>query len=274
MRNLNPSNQRHGRTARSGRQVFFIARRNESVTLLAGALALALAAIHVFAGRVRSLSGLPRNYWLSMAGGASVAYVFVHILPELEDGETVLAGVELLARFFERHVYLVALVGFALFYGLERLAKESRSGAGALVVGEETKTTAAVFWIHLGSFAAYDALVGYLLVHREQPGVLSLVFFAAAMALHFVVVDFGLRDHHHDAYDHVGRWVLAAAILVGWAVGAATEVSEPVVDTLFAFLAGSVILNVIKEELPAERESRFWAFAVGAFGYAVILLFV
>jgi hypothetical protein len=33
-----------------------------------------------------------------------------------------------------------------------------------------------------------------------------------------------------------------------------------------------VIMNVLKEELPQERKSRFWAFAVGAGAYAAILL--
>ena len=42
--------------------------------------------------------------------------------------------------------------------------------------------------------------------------------------------------------------------------------------TLFAFLAGGVILNVIKEELPEEQESLFWAFALGAALYTVLLL--
>jgi hypothetical protein len=41
---------------------------------------------------------------------------------------------------------------------------------------------------------------------------------------------------------------------------------------LFAFLAGGIVLNVIKEELPEERESRFPAFVVGTGGYAVLLL--
>jgi hypothetical protein len=38
-------------------------------------------------------------------------------------------------------------------------------------------------------------------------------------------------------------------------------------------LAGGVIMNVLKEELPEEHESRFWAFALGAALYSVILLF-
>ncbi len=41
---------------------------------------------------------------------------------------------------------------------------------------------------------------------------------------------------------------------------------------LFAYLAGGVIMNVLKEELPQERKSRFWAFAIGAGAYSVILL--
>ena len=38
------------------------------------------------------------------------------------------------------------------------------------------------------------------------------------------------------------------------------------------FPGGGVIMNVLKEELPEERESRFWAFALGVALYTVILL--
>lgn len=31
-------------------------------------------------------------------------------------------------------------------------------------------------------------------------------------------------------------------------------------------------MNVLKEELPEERQSRFWAFALGAAAYAALLL--
>jgi hypothetical protein len=41
---------------------------------------------------------------------------------------------------------------------------------------------------------------------------------------------------------------------------------------LLALLAGGVILNVMKEELPEERESRFWASATGSAVYATLLL--
>ncbi len=239
-------------------------------TLLTGLVAIALASVHLGTGQVRAFRELPRNYWLSIAGGASVAYVFVHVLPELKGG-TILESIPLLAGFLERHVYLVALGGFALFYGLERLAQESGRDHGD---GDQPDVNMTVFWIHIGAFTTYNGLIGYLLVHREQPGIPSLLFYATAMALHFVVNDYGFREHHRGTYDRIGRWVLAAAVVVGWGIGIATHVDEAVVNTLFAFLAGGVILNVIKEELPEERRSRFWAFALGAGSYSAILLWI
>jgi len=60
--------------------------------------------------------------------------------------------------------------------------------------------------------------------------------------------------------------------MLGWVVGLVVEVSEAATSTLFAFLAGGIVLNVLKEELPEERQSRFWPFAAGAAGYSVLLL--
>jgi hypothetical protein len=92
------------------------------------------------------------------------------------------------------------------------------------------------------------------------------------MGLHFVVNDFGLRENHKHAYQKLGRWILAAAIIFGWAIGLKSELSPAAIALLFAFLAGGIILNVLKEELPEERQSRFWAFALGAGIYTVLLL--
>lgn len=235
--------------------------------------ALGLALVHLYSGRLRFLSVLPRCRWLSAAGGGSVAYIFVHILPDLQRHQATIARSEELGlAFLEHHVYLVALLGLSIFYGLERYAEESRDQNQE--AGRGDVTSAPVFWVHIGSFAAYNALIGYLLIHREEPGIKSLVFFFCALALHFIVNDYGLRDHHKRLYHRIGRWILAAAILVGWAIGQVTEIHEAAIAVLFAFLAGGVILNVLKEELPEERESRFWAFAVGAGAYTVLLLVV
>ena len=240
------------------------------VLLLSAPLAVGLALVHLFAGKLRFLKDTPRSRWLSIGSGISVAYVFVHLLPELSEAqETINRTFGESFNFLKNHVYLVALLGLAVFYGLERAAKVSRQHNRKAGKGDVTE--AGVFWLHMSSFAVYNALIGYLLLHREQPGIQSLLFFFFAMALHFLVNDHGLRENHKDAYDRVGRWVLAAAI-VGWAIGSGTEVSSAAIALLLAFLAGGVIFNVLKEELPEERQSCFWAFALGAGIYAALLL--
>lgn len=246
--------------------------------------ALVLAGGHLFAGRLRFMRKTPRSWWLSVAGGASVAYVFVHVFPELGEGQADFEERGWLAgRFLEHHVYLIALLGFGAFYGLERLVQRSRqkrmnanstaADTTSVKHGEAPPPSRGVFWLHITSFGIYNLIVGYLLVHRDVEGPWSLLVFTLAMGLHFLVNDYGLHDHHQGMYTRTGRWVLCGAVLAGWGVGTLTRIHPAAMITLFAFLAGGVVLNVIKEELPEERQSRFWAFAIGGVTYAGLLLF-
>lgn len=232
--------------------------------------------VHLAAGKLRFLEGIPRSRWLSLAGGISVAYVFLHIFPELEEAQQSLSEGGDVLPFLEHHAYLVALGGLALFYGLERAVRSEQQERGeAPGNGEgETTTGAGIFWLHVASFAVYNALIGYLLVHREEQDGWDLLFFAVAIALHFLVNDFGLRQDHKDSYEHVGRWVLAGAVLAGWGIGLVTNIGEAAAGVLFAFLAGGIVLNVLKEELPEERKSRFSSFAFGVVLYAALLQLV
>jgi hypothetical protein len=264
-------------------------------SLLPFLLALALAVSHLFAGALRFLRGVPRSRWLSFAGGVAVAYVFVHLLPELQAGqEEIRQSGSLGVQWLEHHVYVVALLGLSIFYGLERAAKSDRSrraatneysddGEDLAAHGGETsqkdeeegdEASAWVFWLHMASYSVYNALIGYLLIRREEPDVRSLLFFAAAMGLHFLTNDYALREHHKETYDRLGRWMLAAAVLVGWGIGQMTEIDDAALAVIFAFLGGGIILNVLKEELPDERQSNFGAFASGVAVYTLLLLFV
>ncbi len=183
--------------------------------LLLEGLAVALFVVsHLFAGRLRFLDGVPRSRWLSLAGGISVAYVFLHVFPELEAAQTALIDSWPGADWLENHAYLVALTGLTGFYALERMIRQN-GAANERDPTETTRTGKGAFWLHIGSFAAYNALIGYLLVHREEQDLRGLLFYTIAMALHFAVNDYGLRRDHRAAYRRVGRWVLATAIVVG-----------------------------------------------------------
>lgn len=239
--------------------------------MLSLAAAAGLALVHLLAGRLRFLDVVPRSRWLSFGGGISVAYVFVHLLPELGEAQRVVArgAGPLLAR-LDHHVYVLAAAGLTLFYGLERAANESRRTRRG--EGGEDRASDRVFWLHAALFGVYNALVGSLLVERGEDDAGALWTFSLAMALHFLVNDFGLREHHRGVYERLGRWVLAGAVLAGWALGRWAHPPEEARAVALAVLSGGVVLNVLKEELPEERQSRFGAFALGVAGYAAVLL--
>ena len=239
-------------------------------------VACALGAVHLFSHRLTWLDRLPRSRWLSIAGGVAVAYAVVHLLPELAEVHRSLAGAAGVDRgWAEEHGgYLVALAGLTCFYGLERLAARTGGPPGGGRGEPHAAPPAPVFWLHAGSYALYNLLFGALLVDREDAAVRDLILFACAIALHFVVNDHGLRAHHPVLYPRYGRFLVAAAVPAGWAVGSFAPLPPVVLDAALGFLIGGVLLNTFKEELPAERQSRFWAFAGGCGAYAAVLAVV
>ena len=170
----------------------------------------------------------------------------------------------------EREAYFAALVGLASFYGLELWARSSaRRQAKRDGVRRPLSRT---FWLQLAFYTTFNIIIGYLLLHRDETGLLNLLTYAVAMSMHFVVADQGLREQFYPAYDASGRWILAAAPILGWVMGVFINIPPAAISTLFAFLAGAIVLNVLKHELPEERHSHFFAFALGATAYAAILL--
>lgn len=233
--------------------------------------ALFLASIHVGANRLAFLTAIPRSKWLSFAGGSAVTYIFLHLFPELHEWqERVLESRE--GTWFIKHpLYLIALLGLAVFYGLERMVRVKKGEEDGETV--ETKEKTEAFWLHISSFAVYNAIIGYLLLHRrEEEDLITLSMFVLAMAFHFLVNDFGLLTEHQKHYLHQGRWIVGGAVLLGWGISYLVELPDMVISGLFSFIAGGVVLNVLKEELPEERKSNFWAFFAGVVFYAVVLL--
>ena len=219
--------------------------------------ALVLGAVHVVAGRAHHLRGAPRSWVLSAGSGISVAYVFLHLLPEV-------AG---LSQELDQGAlgWWVALGGLAAVYGLELLGRRSSAnsgegdGAGAAVVA------------HLGSYTLYNGVVGYLVLERARVSQGELWLFVVAMALHFLVNDHGLREHHSELYDRVGRWCVAAGVLAGAAIGVLVQPPALAVEAVIAFLAGGVVMNVLKEELPEDQSSRWTPFVLAAAAYGLLL---
>lgn len=85
-----------------------------------------LARLDLVAPRIRRIPFMPEAATGSFGGGLAVAYVFLHLLPDIADGNEnvgeALADVVHPTPLLDLSIFAVALFGLTLFYGLERLA--------------------------------------------------------------------------------------------------------------------------------------------------------
>ena len=136
----------------------------------------------------------------------------------------------------------------------------------------ENETETGVFWVHIASFAVYNAILGYLFRESAAHGLRACILLFVALSKHFAVNDAVLHHHNHRLYNRVGRWILAGSILTGWCIGQLSHLNEAAIAAIWALVAGGIILNVLKDELPSNKEGNFGFFAMGAAFYSVILL--
>jgi uncharacterized membrane protein required for colicin V production len=233
--------------------------------------AVILALAYVCGYRLRFVESIHPRRWLSFGAGVAVAYVFVELLPELAEYQDrfLAATAQQAFLFAERRVFLAALVGFVLYYGLENFVAWSR--ASRTVRGQEGHTPL-VYRLHLGGFAAYSSLIGYVLIREPESEPLALAFYTIAMFLHFLGIDHSLDREHGRIYQQRGKWILAAATFAGCLVGILIKIPDRYLATLMGFIAGGVVVNSMVMELPKEKEGRFWAFCTGALLYSLLLL--
>jgi hypothetical protein len=251
----------------------------EPVSLVeTGIAALLFSLTFLFGGQIHPLKAITRDRrsLVSFSAGMSAAYVFVHLMPEMHGARGAFA--ESLSGHLPLKgmaVYFVALVGFLVVYGLEHLRAQLRGGEGkGELVGEraEADESGLAYRLHVGGFAAYVALVGYLLVRNLEETPVSTALFAVAMVFHFLTIDHALREEHGAAYEGRGRWLLAGMSLLGWGTGALFALPVYVLALLVAFLSGAIIMNSAVMELPDHKDGRFLPFMLGGLIYGLILV--
>ncbi len=215
-----------------------------------------------------------RRRVVSFSVGMAVAYVFVHLLPELAatSSEFIELDESRALPFPHLRIYVAALLGFMLFYGLENMVrwspgKKAQSG----VEGGEESTRLRIL---TASYALYVFVVCYVMAHEARVGDGELALYALAMGLHFLGFAYGLRRDNGMLYRQWGRHVLAGAALFGWAIALLLRFPDSVGYTMLGFVAGVLIMDTVTSELAEQAEGRFPAFLTGGVVYTLILLLV
>ena len=228
-----------------------------------------LALVHLFVRELHRLDADSRNTLLSVGAGASLAYVLMRILPKLaEKQQSLMASTDIgVLGFLEHHVYLAAMAGLVLYYGLYRVAVY---GAGW---GAESRPRYRVAMMAAAvGHGAYSLLLGYLIVSRLSFGLFSVTLIVVGIGTVLLVTDYSLYKKWPYLYDRWMRWILTIGLLAGWAIGVFVEVSPNVVAVWFAFLAGIILFTTIGEKLVVEERGSFWPFSVGAATFTALLL--
>lgn len=218
------------------------------------------AAVHLWAQKITRMDGISHSRFLSAGGGVAIAYVFIDLLPKLsKNSSLVQSSLEAVFPYFERHVYVMALAGFLLFFAVDRSQVILKNPHG-------------FFWLSMSSYALFNFLVGYAVVDPENPEVQPLFLFTFAMALHYFMNDFALSEAHGNQYRHFGKWLLIACLFLGWFAGLQMQLSQTAVALVSAFIGGGVIMNVTRHELPSDSPHSLGAFLLSALLYSIILL--
>jgi hypothetical protein len=233
-----------------------------------GIAALLFAAMFLFGRNIHPLRAFLRDdrVAISFGAGMSVAYVFVHVMPELHDVRVSFAeGMGTPLPFQGMLVYYFALVGFLLFFLMDQLRERMAHSSGE-------SAASLAFRLEIGGFSAYVGMMGYVLLRNLGETHTSTAFFAATIAIHFLALDHSLAMSHADPYRRVGRFVLAGSVVLGWLLGVALPLPAPVVALLVAFVSGAVVVNATIMEIHGEKGGHLLPFAAGGLIYGLILI--
>lgn len=235
---------------------------------VAFAATLFLIVFHFLAPRLTAVFSDKGKAFASFSGGVAVAYVFLHMLPSLVEynkpvGEFLLTN-HWLTPLTELLIYLVAFFGFLIYFGLDVLAARYQQAESSFNF---------VYGLHLGMFGLYNFLITYTMALRAVSSMTATALFTLAMALHFILIDRKFSRSYSNQFDHKGRLLLIGALLAGWLTSVIFDpVNVLVVALMVAFLSGSVLLNVFREELPANKLLHYFWFVAGSLLIALILL--
>lgn len=217
---------------------------------------LILAAIHLFASRVKVIGALWHGRFLSLAAGISFAYVFVDLLPTLEKGHLVLKKTFYeIVPYLNLHTYLIALLGVLFYYGLHTAKKTKRD-----------------FWLSTSGYLLFNFFVGATLSDVTDPEIQPLTLFLIAMGMHYFISDHNASLEYPDLYQNQARWGLVFALFFGFFVGFITKVPDAIVAIVISFVSGGMILNAFNYELPKREQVGYFYFVFGALFYSFLLL--
>jgi hypothetical protein len=228
--------------------------------------------INLFSLRIRSYAGENKHRLLSLFSGITAAFVFLDLLPSLQQSNQSLAQLsnsEFVAV-YEDAIFLVVFLGFLLFFSLECIAVTRRKQAKA--TGGQSADTS-VYFVHYASTIFLQFIISFSLLFEYQYSVIGGMLFVFAVSLHLLASDNALEETYPNRHGRNGRYFATVTPILGVALSVVFPERMLEASVLLAFVSGAILYQSIRSEIPTvNRKSSLALFLLGALFYAAILI--
>ena len=230
-----------------------------------------LAGVHILCGKNSWWRFFEAHGWISFSAGASVAYVFIHIFPELNILQQNLNGItshHYNGQFFNHPLYLTALAGLCLPYLLDTLeisyaGNESR---------HHHKIHHSIFVKKTLVYIFYNAMLAYIIIRRPGEGLMNMKLIVVALSMHFIVINANFKDNYNALFIKYIRWFAVLGLISGAILGKTMDLPHYILAYLFALIGGIITYIALKEELPKTNHRAPFHFLSGVVCYALLAL--
>ncbi|WP_424355548.1 hypothetical protein [Methanobacterium sp. MBAC-LM] len=248
------------------------------VIIFALIVSLIFVFVHLSSHKIYGFSKRYKKKILSFSGGVASAYVFLDLLPLIENADphlhAILGNTPLIMIFLEKAIFGVAFIGFLVFFILEYLALKSRGNKAQQTTKslKETNASKNVFFLHISLTAVVSLIICYSLRFEILTTGLGVAVYTIALSLHFFISDRSMEEHYGALYVKYGRYLLALMPILGWSLSILFPERTSEAYVLLAFIAGAVLFNVIKDEVPRVGTGKPISFFTGALLYSGLIL--
>ena len=228
---------------------------------------------HILWGKAQMIQVFERRGWISFSAGASVSYVFIHVLPEIgifQQQITRSSGHHEPVPFLNQPLYLVALGGLCLLYMLDSIENGFREEGSRKF--RRHKYYLPLLTLKSILYFLYNIMIAYIITTRPGQGVINITLITVALTLHFIVVNNGFQEVYGDLFARYVRRPAALGLFLGWILGVLIDLPDVAIASVFAFIGGMITYIALKAELPQTRHKAPAFFISGALIYALLAL--
>lgn len=230
-----------------------------------------LIGVHILSGKQKWWQFFEAHGWVSFSAGSSIAYVFIHVFPEISILQQQLTSHPTphdSIVFFNQPLYLTVLVGICLPYLLDTLELSYTKHKNK----QHKHIHNSIYLTRKLLYMLYNLMVAYMIVNRHSEGALSMKMIVVVLAMHFIVLNANFRETYPELFKRHIRWFAIIGLVLGAVLGMINVLPSFTLSYLFALIGGTLTYIALKQELPKTNHRSPFHFLAGVVCFSLLIL--